>query len=306
MRVDEALLERFEKAVDMPAYLSSRGYIASVPEPDRDHIAMTGPRGDVLRLQKDPERGDWTYANAAAPADRGSLSAFLERHEGRDRKAALEVLIACAQERRRDVAEALAYRQVLAAKPDDLRQAEITYLGAAERRRDAGKMLERLGVSPASLDTWRFGAVRGANDVARLVAEPGPGVLVPSRYRPTDRKLVLVERPIDAVAYEARHGRQQACYIATGSTLDPERARRLAHVLAEARGVEVVVAYGRDRRGEELAAQVHSLAPLSRFERRSPDIAVRWADQMQLEARHARSLGRLGPNRNAGVDRGVG
>jgi len=137
-------------------------------------------------------------------------------------------------------------------------------------------------------------------------AEPSPGFLSPSRYKATDRKLVLVERPIDAVAFEARHGRQEACYIATGSALDPERKRRLAHVLAEARGVEVVLAYGRDRRGEELAAEVQALAPLSRFERRGPDIAVRWADQMQLEARHARSLGRIGSGRGAGTDRGLG
>lgn len=306
MRVDEALLERFEKAVDMPAYLSSRGYIASVPEPDRDHIAMTNQRGDVLRLQRDPEGGGWTYANVATPADRGSLASFLERHEGLDKKAALEVLIACAQERRRDVVQAVAYRRALSAKPDHLRRAETTYLEAATHRREAGKMLQRFGLSPACFDTWRFGAVRATDDVARLIAEPDPGSLAASRYRPTDRKLVLVERPIDAVAYEARHGFRQACYIATGSTLDSERARRLAHILAEARGVEVVVAYGRDRRGEELATHVHSLAPLSRFERRSPDIANRWADQMQLEHRHARSLGRLGPSRNAGVDRGLG
>lgn len=306
MRVDDSLLERFEKAVDMPTYLSSRGYVAAAPEPHRDHITMTGPKGEVLRLQKEPERGGWTYANAAAPADKGSLASFLERHEGLDRKAALEILVACAQEHRRDVSEAVAYRRCLSAKPDDLRRAETAYLDAAARRREAGKMLDRLGVMPASFDAWRFGAMKDSDDVARLTAEPNPGTLSPSRYRATDRKLVLVERPIDAVAYEARHGRQEACYIATGSALDPERRRRLAHVLAEARGVEVVLAYGRDRRGEELAAQVQALAPQLGFERRGPDVGPRWADQMQLEARHARSLGRLRPGRNAGVDRGLG
>lgn len=306
MHLEDSLVERFEKTVDMPAYLSSRGYIASVSEPDRDHITMTGPRGMTLRLHKGPESAAWTYANATSPDDRGSLSTFLQRHEGLDRKAALELLIACAQEQRRDVPAAVAYRRCLAAKPDDLRRAEASVLDAAARRGEAGKMLERLGVSPGSFDNGRFGAVRSADDVARLTAEPGPGAIVPSRYKPTDRKLVLVERPIDAVAYEARFGRGQACYIATGSALDPDRARRLAHVLAEAGSVEVVVAYGRDRRGEELAAQVQSLAPGARFERRIPDVAARWADQMQLEARHAQSLARLGPRRNAGTDRGLG
>jgi hypothetical protein len=306
MRVDESLLERFEKVVDMPAFLSSRGFAASVPEPDRDHIAMTAPNGTVLRLQRCPGRGTWTYTNAASPADRGSLVSFLERHQGLDKRAALELLIACADERRRDVALAVAYRHHLREKPADLRRAEAAYDDRFRCQREASRMLERLGVEAASFDAWRFGALRGADDVARLLAEPVPGTLVPSRYRTSDRKLVLVERPIDAVAYEARHGRQEACYIATGGSLDGERKRRLAHVLAEARGLDVVVAYGRDRRGEELAAEIQRLAPMSRLERRGPDLAARWADQMQLEARHARSLGGLGQGRGRSFERNLG
>lgn len=306
MRAEESLLERFEKAVDMPAFLASRGFTVSVPEPDRDHIAMTGPKGDVLRLERAPERDRWTYRSAASPEDKGSLVTFLERHEGFDKKAALELLIACADERRRDVPAALAYRRTLREKPADLRRAEVAYLDASTRRREASRTLENLGAAPASFDAWRFGALRGADDVARLLAEPAPGALAPSRYRASDRKLVLVERPIDAIAYEARHGRQETCYIATGGTLDPERKRRLAHVLAEARGLEVVLAYGRDRRSEDLAAQVQLLAPTLRLERRPPELAPRWADQMQLEARHARSLGRAAPGHGRSLDRNIG
>ena len=300
MRVDESLLERFEKVVDMPAFLSSRGFVASVPEPDRGHIAMTSQKGEFVRLERDPDRGVWTYSDAASPANKGSLASFLERYEGLDKKAELELLIACADERRRDVGAAVAYRQNLRDKPHDLRRAATAYLDGAARRREAGRMLERIGVSPASFDAWRFGRVGRGDDVASLFAEPRPGALSPSRYRTTDRKLVLVERPIDAVGYEARHGRQEACYIVTGGVLDPERARRLAHLLAEARGLDIVLAYGRDRRGEELAAQVHALAPMSRVERRGPDVAGRWAVQLQLEARHARSLGHPGPAGNLG------
>lgn len=306
MQPQDALVERFEKTIDMPAYLSSRGFVASHAEPRADHLAMTGPKGEVLRLQKDLDRGGWTYANASVAADRGSLVSFLERHEGLDRKAALEMLIACADERRRDVGVATAYRNHLRDKPEGLRRAEASYLEGAARRQEANRMLQRLGVAAASFDSWRFGAVRGAEDVTQLLAEPAAGTLSPSRYRPTDRKLVLVERPIDAIAYEARHGRQEACYIATGSNLDPDRKRRLAHLLAEARGVDVVLAFGRHRAGEDLAAQVQALAPMLRIERRGPEVGGRWADQMQLEGRHARSLGRLAHGRHPGAARGLG
>lgn len=303
MGVDQSLLERFEKAVEMPAYLSSRGFTASVSEPDRDHITMTAPNGTVLRLDRD-SGGGWTYANARFPQDKGSLMSFLEKHERLDRRAGLELLIACADERRRDVPAAVAYRRQLQDKPADLRRAEVAYDDGWRRQRDADRMLERLGIAAASFDAWRFGAVRRTDHVTRLLDEPSPGALAHSRYRSSDRRLVLVERPIDAVAYEMRHGHQEACYIATGSALDGERKRQLAHLLAETRGLDVVLAYGRDRQGEALAAEIQLLAPMLRVERQGPAFGVRWADQLQLEARHARSLGRIadGP----GIDRHLG
>lgn len=306
MEPRDLLLDRFEKTIDLPAYLASRGFELSKQQPDRDHIAMHGPKGEVLLLQKDLDRGVWTYTAPASPAEGGSVVTFLERREGLDRKAALELLVACADERRRDVPAAVQYRDLVRAKPDDLRHAETTHLVGAERRRGANKVLERLGVPVESFDARRFGAVRDDSEVARLITEPKQGTLWPSQYRPTDRKLVLVERPIDAVAYERRCGAQQACYIATGGTLDEEKKRRLAHVLAEVRGgIEVVIGYGRDRQGEDLAAQVRGLSPMLHMERQGPEFGARWADQMQVEARHDRSLKR-GAGAGRALDRGIG
>jgi hypothetical protein len=306
MEATDALLERFEKTIDMPAYLASRGFVVSKRDASADYLAMASENGNVLRLTKESERGVWTYVNPASPGDSGSLVSYLERHEGLDRKTALDRLIACADERGRERGVAAGYHFHRRNKPDDLRRAEAIYIDGVTRRKAATRMLERLGIATASFDAWRFGAIRGPEDVASLLADPAQGTLSPSRYRATDRKLVIVERPIDAVAFEARHGRQQACYVATGANLDPERGRRLAHLLADARGIDIVVAYGRDRRGEELAARVQALAPMSRIERLAPAFGARWADQAQLELRHARSLGDRAPGRPPGSDRGLG
>ena len=306
MEPRDILLDRFEKAIDMPAYLASRGFELSKQQPDRDHIAMHGPKGEHVLLRKDLDRGVWTYTDVESPSQRGSVVAFLEQREGLDRKASLELLVACADERRRDVPAAVQYRDMVRAKPEDLKQAEGNHLAGVERRRAANNVLERLGVSVESFNAGRFGAVRDESDVVRLVTEPKEGKLWPSQYRPTDRKLVLVERPIDAVAYERRHGAQHTCYIATGGALDEEKKRRIAHLLAEVKnGMDVVIAYGRDRQGENLATKVRGLAPMLRMERQGPEFGSRWADQMQIEGRHARSLNR-GPGTNHSLDRGIG
>ena len=48
-----------------------------------------------------------------------------------------------------------------------------------------------------------------------------------------------------------------------------------------------------DRGTWTLAAEVQELAPTIRMDRQTPRFGSRWADQMQLEARHAQSLRRL-------------
>src|SRR5207245_92370 len=114
-------------------------------------------------------------------------------------------------------------------------------------------------------------------------------------YRATDRQVVLVERPIDAIAYERSHGNQQACYIYTGDNPSGDSKRKIAHLLADLPdGMKVVVALGRDRRGDELASQLTKLAAALQMQRQKPQLGSRWADQMQMEHRHRRSLQRRG------------
>lgn len=106
---------------------------------------------------------------------------------------------------------------------------------------------------------------------------------------------MLIERPLDAIAYERAHGRQQVRYLATGTKPDDEQRRKLAHVLAAVpAGTSVVLAFGRDDAGRRIAAEVQALAPRVRMERHAPELGARWADQMQLERRHALSIRRVG------------
>jgi hypothetical protein len=296
MDVQEDLLQRFAKTIDLPAFAWQQGFRLANAEPGS--LAMQHPTtGERLLVERDVERG-WTYRTEDDPTQRGSIVDFLARREGATRAACLERLAACADERGTRSQEAARYRAVLRERPEDLQRACREHEAAKAAEHAAARMLERLGVPHGSIDQSRFGPAKREADVIALTGEPEG--LWASRYRPGDRAVVLVERPIDAIAYERANGRQEVCYVATGSRPDDERRKRLGHILAEVPdGVGVVAAFGRDQAGRRLAEEIQGLAPMVRMERQPPQFGARWADQMQLESRHAMSLQRVhrGPSR---------
>jgi hypothetical protein len=291
MDIDEELLDRFAKAIDLPAFMWQRGFRVS-DERAPGQLRMTEPTtGESLVLERDSLRG-WTFASPDRPTERGSIVDYLTRRDGASRGECFERLVACADERGLRSEEAARYRAVLRDRPDMLEAARKERDRARAAERAGHRVLERYGVPAGVIDEVRFGRIRSEEDAVKLTGDSTP--LWASRYRPSDKAVVLVERPIDAIGYERTVGKGSACYIALGSEPDPERRKRLARMLAEIpAGVGVVLAFGSDRTGRKLAEEVQALAPTVRMDRQAPEFGGRWADQMQLEARHARSLQRL-------------
>ncbi len=297
MDVHEELLGRFARTIDLPAFVWQQGFRVS-EEREPGQLRMSHPvTGDSLVLEKDPQRG-WTYASADRPKERGSIVDYLVQREGASRRECLERLVACADERRMRSQEAARYRAVLRERPEGLEGARREYEQARAAEQGARRILDRCGVPAGAIDEVRFGRPRCEEDAIKLTSEPRG--LWASRYRPSDKAVVLVERPVDAIAYERTLGKGTACYIATGSGPDAEQLKRLGHILTEVPDrVGVVLAFGGDRTGRKLAEQIQAMAPTIRMERRAPNLGARWADQMQLETRHALSLQRI----NRGVSR---
>jgi hypothetical protein len=280
------LLERLERQINLPAWLVAHGFHVAPVQPDRTEIAMSDRYGEAIRVRKDPERAVWSYSSPDDPADRGSVVDLLVRRDGSTLDACVNRLAACFDRSNRS-AEAVAYREALLDREDILHRAEARHLAALKVEQQAARDLEHLGVAKGALDEGRFGR---PSTILR-----NPTRLEHSQFRQTDRELVLLERPIDAVAYEKKHGGQHACYLYLGDHPDLDTRRRVAHVLADApEHIRVVLAFARDTRGHELAAEVARLAPTRQFDRRPPEFGSRWADQMQLEHRHQRSLARDG------------
>jgi len=278
------LLRRVESQIDFPAWLIAQKFHISPVQRDLTRIAFANQHGDTIYLRKDVETRSWSYETVSDPPRRGTLLDLVQQ-DGATRAQCLERLARCLDPSNRG-AEPAAYRAALADPDQTLTRAVGRHVEAATAERVAERDLESLGVPPGTFDRWRFGS---ATTVLRDPPDIGH-----SRYRPSDREIVVLERPIDAVAYERVHGHQHATYIYTGDRPSDETKRKLAHVLADApAGVRIIAAFGRDSRGARLAEELAELAPRRLIERRAPGFGSRWSDQMQIEHRHSRSLERL-------------
>jgi hypothetical protein len=210
---------------------------------------------------------------------------------------------------REDVLEAVSYRAHIASKPMPLRQAEMNHQFFVRQQRGVVTELARLGITGHSTMATagicevgqvkdRFPPIQRPADVARLVEEPQQ--LWHSAYARTDQRVVLVERPVDAISYSQRHRDPHACYLAVGSQLTAERQREVGALLSQMpKGMSVVAAFGRDQSGRQLVEQVRSVAPGVQMKRAEPQFGSTWSNQMQLEARHRRSMA----PREAGMSR---
>ncbi len=289
------LMTRLERQFDLPAWLITQGFHLSHVQRDPIQIAFEDRHGDTVFVTRDLDRQAWRYQTLREPAEFGTAIDLLMRRDHASVDACIDRMAACLQPGAQ-TRESVAYRR--AAADPLIQRAVESHVRAAQAERDAERDLERLGVIRGSFDRWRFGSA------TKVLGDPMS--LGHSRWRPSDRALVIVERPIDAIAYEAVHGHQSCVYAYVGDSPSADTKRTLAEVLADVpASMGIVAAVARDRRGTELAGQIAALAGGHPVERRTPEFGSRWADQMQIEQRHRESLARL-EDRPAHGAEGVG
>jgi hypothetical protein len=282
-RVRANLLEQLEKQIDLAAFVVVQGFHLSAVQRDPTKLAFADRHGDRVLLTKDLEAGRWLYQTDREPVERGTVVDLMTRRDGSSLDGCVNRMAACV-DLSKQTREAAVYREALAEVT--LRRAVDRHLAAMSVERDAEKGLESIGLERGTFDGWRFGA-------ASAVLRDSEG-LGHSGYRVGDRAMVIVERPIDAIAYERSHGKQHATYIYVGDNPNRQTKRALAHIIADApRDLTVVAALARDRRGAALADEIVELAGRRPVERRPPEFGNRWADQMQIEGRHRDSIARL-------------
>jgi len=263
------LLDRLERAIDFPAYLAAHGFKV-VPRSSEWGVTMEGT-GGVVTLTMDPNKKKWTYAPVASSVNQGlkwtaeiggvtdfmmrsellcfrnattRLGSLLEAHSGPNQLTSGKTdNLVCL------------YRQLHRNRPLDLQEAVLRHELGVREQLEVRRRLESLGVHPETLDDeGRFRPIRRMADATTLLCSTSPWR---STTRLTDERLVFLERPLDALAYEQLHERGRTAYVALGTSVGPDIRAWAIEVAAQWRrehpGTEIVVAFGRDRSGQQLA-----------------------------------------------------
>jgi hypothetical protein len=180
-------------------------------------------------------------------------------------------------------------------------------LAATTRVRD-GRHLHRLGIRSETLADECFAdAVRQAHDgtivfpyrdlagVTGLSLHRDASIrssgrlesgLWTSREGATDRVLVVVESPVDALAYRQANAVQDARYVAVSTKLPPRQRDLLVRVIANTPSdARLVLAFGATAAGEVLAARVQTIARPRKLERHPPDNRRSWTALVELQQR---------------------
>src|SRR3569833_1761625 len=73
MEAHEELYLRVGSMIDLPAFLGQQGFqLGARQEPGRLSLVLR-PTGETLWLERDVDRGGWTYTNAGEPHGRGTV-----------------------------------------------------------------------------------------------------------------------------------------------------------------------------------------------------------------------------------------
>lgn len=92
-----------------------------------------------------------------------------------------------------------------------------------------------------------------------------------SRERATDRRLVFVESPTDALAYQQANDVQDARYLAVGAKIQPRQEPLLVKAIGNAPPAALLVlGFGATAAGEALASRMKAIGRSRTFERHSP------------------------------------
>jgi hypothetical protein len=194
-------------------------------------------------------------------------------------------------------------------------------LDAATQVRDC-RHLYALGIRPETLADERFAdAVRQAHDGTvvfpyrdlagvtglRLYGAHGNGSsgrldsgLWTSRERATDRQLVIVESPLEALAYHQANNVRDARYLAAGAKLQPQQEALLVRAINGAPSdARLVLAFGAGPSAEALASRVKTIAKMRTLERHAPRGRKSWVALVTYQQREwIRSQGLRPPGRD--------
>ncbi len=303
-------LERFKSDINLVEYALAVGYEYDRYRSTRSSAVLEHSNGDKVVITTDRD-GHGIYFSVRDERDNGTIIDFIQNRQhlnlGEVRK-----------ELRGWLEGSLTHQAVSIPKPQPInteRQLVVERLSKMEAAIHH-PYLERRGISRETLINSKFNetvfiderqnAIFPHRDKEGLTgyeirnydfkgfSKGGQKGLWRSNYNDSDRQLIMVESPIDALSHYELNKDDDVRYVATGGSISPKQLETIEYLFNEAisQDREIAIATDNDRAGEKLCEQLIEVLPVgTTYYRLTPGEDYKdWNELLEAELEQQRQL----------------
>lgn len=312
-------LQQLERNLNLVDFAIAEGYVKNVKKSTRSSIHLEHPHGDRIVVKPDPIEFD-TYFSTQDNSDCGTIVDFIQRRQNLGLAQIRQLL------RRLSKEKTPSRKRLRVILPDHLKQRvnkqlqmkkESEKLLSQRQWVNSLTLLEShsylegdLGLSAATFKGDRFadrvlldqsnnvvfpysndsGSVSGyelRNRELKGFRQGGVKSLWRSNQKDSDRKLVIVKSPIDALSHYQLKQDKHIRYIATGGTFSALQKQMLKAEIDKmiANSNEIIIATDNDDAGEKLAREIKQLVRFPYGKREKP-LAKDWNDDLLAQRKN--------------------
>lgn len=294
-------LQKFKNEINLTEFAASRGYALDKRASSRSSATMRSPDGDKIIISKSTS-GDWVYFSIRKDRDNGSIIDFLQNRGGGSLGEVRKALRGWLGSSRPPVPKTNYIPNLIPLEKDltavllNYEKAEhqinVSYLAARgldfrtlQQKRFLGrfKIDKRGNVLFPHYDKNGLCGYEIKNKNFTGFAAGGVKGLWYSLCKVTDKKLVFTESAIDGISYHILNPTQEARYMSTGGTMNPQQPLLIRAAMERLpKGAVVILAFDNDKGGEEITREVQALAPSGiEIRRPLPPVGTDWNDSLK-------------------------
>ena len=297
-------LERFKTEINLVEYAQSQGYQYISQASSRNSAVLRHDNGDKIVVATDTD-GHGVYFSIINDADNGTIIDFIQNRRNVGLKQIRQELRNC-----HELPRTQPDKYIPRDKPQPVSRDRLSVIKAASSFQVAHKhpYLEKRGISQSILKSDRFIGTVATDNRGNAIfphydgdgltgftaknnnytgfSKGGTKALWRSKQESGDRRLVIVESPIDAMSYHQlfTDKNPNTRYISTGGTVSSSQLELTLAAMAEMTnlGGEIVIATDNDMAGNKLAQTFASIAPSqSKISRTYPKQSKDWNELLQ-------------------------
>ena len=297
-------LERFKTEINLVEYAQSQGYQYISQASSRNSAVLRHDNGDKIVVATDTD-GHGVYFSIINDADNGTIIDFIQNRRNVGLKQIRQELRNC-----HELPRTQPDKYIPRDKPQPVSRDRLSVIKAASSFQVAHKhpYLEKRGISQSILKSDRFIGTVATDNRGNAIfphydgdgltgftaknnnytgfSKGGTKALWRSKQESGDRRLVIVESPIDAMSYHQlfTDKNPNTRYISTGGTVSSSQLELTLTAMAEMTtlGGEIVIATDNDKAGNKLAQTISKKAPSkSKISRDVPKQGKDWNELLQ-------------------------